>query len=116
MTKESSAHENFKKLVVNAKEGDTLLTLREIGAVRLLKNKFFDDIQKLYKNCASVEELKEFSGKSRAKKGMFEGNLEEGKLEIGQISSIINEIKSVKDVIDEIIEEFNTIKKMDFNF
>ncbi len=108
-TKESSAHENFKNLVVEAKEGDTLLTLKEIGAVRLLKTKFFNDVQDLYKNGVSVNELNTFSGKSRAKKGMFEGNLEEGKFEIGQVSSLINEVKSAEEVIQEIVKEFNEV-------
>lgn len=110
-TTESSAHEDFKKLITQLKDGETLATLKELAPVRLVKNKFFNDVQKLYANNPNLEELKEISARARAKKGMFEGDLEEGKLEIGQIAGLINEIKPAKDVINEIITEFNEVKK-----
>ncbi|HBW86043.1 MAG TPA: nitronate monooxygenase [Crocinitomicaceae bacterium] len=110
-TPESSAHQNFKDYVVESIEGDTLLTLKELTPVRLLKNEFFEKVQEAYKNDASINELKELLGKGRAKKGMFEGNLVDGELEIGQISSLINEIKPAADVLQEIIHEFEIARK-----
>ena len=114
-SKESSAHNNFKNLVVDAKEGETILTLKELTAVRLIKNSFYDKIQKAYKNNATKKELKELLGRGRAKKGMFEGDLDEGELEIGQVSAIIKEIIPVSDIISEIVMEFNNAvdKKID---
>jgi enoyl-[acyl-carrier protein] reductase II len=109
-TKESSAHNNFKQAIVNTKEGDTQLTLKELAPVRLIKNQFFDEVQELYKKAPTVEEIKELLGRARAKKGMFEGDLENGELEIGQISGLIHEIKSAKEVIDEMMEEYHSIK------
>ena len=103
---ESSAHENFKQTIINVKEGDTQLTLKELAPVRLIKNKFFDDLQKLYLNCPTPEEIKTLLGRARAKKGMFEGDLIEGELEIGQIAGLIHEIKPVSQIIEEIITEF----------
>ncbi len=103
---ESSAHENFKKAVIEAKEGDTELTLKEITPVRLIKNEFFQKIIEAYEKCASVEELKALLGRGRAKKGMFEGDLKEGELEIGQVSGMINQILPAKDIIEEIVQEF----------
>jgi enoyl-[acyl-carrier protein] reductase II len=103
---ESSAHENFKQTIINVKEGDTHLTLKELAPVRLIKNKFFDDLQKLYQTSPSTEELKTLLGRARAKKGMFEGDLIEGELEIGQIAGLIHEIKPVIEIIEEIITEF----------
>ena len=108
---EASSHQNFKEMVVKAQEGDTKLTLKELAPVRLLKNKFFDDIQKLYTENPSKEQLIELLGRARAKKGMFEGDLEEGELEIGQISGLIHEIKPAAEIVKEIIEEFETAKK-----
>jgi enoyl-[acyl-carrier protein] reductase II len=108
---EASSHQNFKEMVVKAQEGDTKLTLKELAPVRLLKNKFFDDIQKLYTKNPSKEQLIELLGRARAKKGMFEGDLEEGELEIGQISGLIHEIKPAAGIVKEIIEEFETAKK-----
>lgn len=107
-TPESSAHQNFKNAVISTKEGDTQLTLKQLTPVRLIKNKFFREVDKAEKNGASVEELKELLGRARAKKGMFEGDLEEGELEIGQISSAIMEIKPAAEVFDEIYNEFKT--------
>lgn len=106
---ESSAHDNFKKTIIETKEGDTQLTLKELAPVRLIKNKFYNDIQDLYSKCPSPEDLKVLLGRARAKKGMFEGDLVEGELEIGQIAGLIHEIKSVKTIINEVIQEFETV-------
>ena len=108
--KESSAHENFKNYVFDAKDGATDLTLKEITAVRLLKNEFYQKIQEAYLAKATTKELKELLGRGRAKKGMFEGNLSEGELEIGQVSSMINKMQTSKEIIDEIIDDFNNTK------
>ena len=110
-SKESSAHDAFKNAVLLAKEGDTQLTLKELAPVRLLKNKFYQELQAIYKTSHSVEDLKKILGRARAKRGMFEGDLEEGELEIGQISGLIDEISSVSDIVDSIITEFNTCQK-----
>lgn len=107
MTLESSSHENFKNACVQAKEGDTYLTLKELAPVRLIRNKFFEEVQEAYANEATVEELKELLGRARAKRGMFEGDLENGELEIGQIVGLIDEIQSVEEVMKELIEGFN---------
>ncbi|MEW7280748.1 nitronate monooxygenase [Aquimarina sp. 2201CG1-2-11] len=107
---EASSHIDFKKMVVNAKEGDTHLTLKELAPVRLLKNKFYKDVQELYKKGASVDKLKALLGRARAKRGMFEGDLIEGELEIGQVSGLINDIKPAKKIIDDMILEFNEAK------
>jgi len=107
---ESSAHAAFKNAVLLAKEGDTQLTLKELTPVRLLKNKFYQDLQLLYNSTPTTEDLKTFLGKGRAKRGMFEGDLEKGELEIGQIAGLINEISSVSDIVDAIISEFNACK------
>ena len=103
---ESSAHQNFKNVVVSAKEGDTQLTLKDITPVRLVKNEFYQQVEQAYQNCATPEEMKELLGRGRAKKGMFEGDLLEGELEIGQVSGLIHEIKPAKEIVDEIISEF----------
>jgi len=108
---ESSAHENFKTAIINSKEGDTQLTLKELAPVRLIKNKFYNDLQELYKINPSVEDLKTLLGRARAKKGMFEGDLVEGELEIGQISGLFENIKSAKEIIDDMIHEFEIAKK-----
>ena len=107
---EASSHIDFKKMVVNAKEGDTHLTLKELAPVRLLKNMFYKDVQELYKKGPSVNELKMLLGRARAKRGMFEGDLIEGELEIGQVSGLINDIKPAKKIIDDMILEFNKTK------
>ncbi|KAA2216460.1 MULTISPECIES: NAD(P)H-dependent flavin oxidoreductase [Maribacter] len=106
-TNEASSHINFKHQVVKAQEGDTLLTLKELTPVRLLKNKFYSDVQAAYARDAKPEELKILLGRGRAKKGMFEGDLEEGELEIGQVSSIIHDIKPAKEIMEEIIDQYN---------
>ena len=105
-SKESSAHEAFKNAVLLAKEGDTQLTLKELAPVRLLKNKFYQDLQAVYKTSPTPQDLKNILGRARAKRGMFEGDLEEGELEIGQISGLIDEIASVYEIVDSILTEF----------
>lgn len=110
---ESSAHPNFKQAVINAKEGDTVLTLKKLTPVRLIKNKFALTALEYENKGASVEELQQLLGRSRAKKGMFEGDTEEGELEIGQVSAIIDDIKPADQIIREIIDEYNqVIQKM----
>ncbi len=115
---ESSAHENFKNKILETKEGETQVTLKELAPVRLIKNKFYNDVQDLYKKCPTKQELATLLGRSRAKRGMFEGDLDEGELEIGQIAGLIHEIKPASEIISEIIEDFvltkNEVKKFDF--
>jgi enoyl-[acyl-carrier protein] reductase II len=106
---ESSAHMAFKKAVIDSKEGDTKLTLKELTPVRLLKNKFYDDLVSLYKENPTKNDLKSFLGRARAKLGMFEGELDDGELEIGQISAIINKILPVEIIVNEIIDEYNSV-------
>ena len=116
-TEESSAHINFKNSILEAKEGDTQLSLKQLTPVRLLKNSFYEKVVELEKKCASVEELSNLLGRGRAKKGMFEGDLIEGELEIGQVSGGINKIQTVKAVIEELIKEYNeVIKNMENNY
>lgn len=105
-TPESSAHQNFKEVVINTDEGGTQLTLKELTPVRLIKNEFYQKVEKAYQECATTEELKTLLGRGRAKKGMFEGDLVEGELEIGQISGLIKEIKPAAEVVNEIISEY----------
>jgi len=107
-TPESSAHENFKNYILNSKEGDTMLSLKELTPVRLLKNEFYRKVEEAYQNNATVEELNALLGRGRAKKGMFEGDLAEGELEVGQIAGLISEIKPAADIVAEIIEEYRT--------
>lgn len=108
--KESSAHNNFKEYVLNSHEGDTKLTLKELTAVRLLKNGFFNSIEDAYNRNASVEDLKALLGKGRSKKGMFEGDIHEGELEIGQVSSMINKMESAEEVVLDVMQDFNSAK------
>lgn len=103
---EASAHNNFKQAVISAQEGDTLLTLKELTPVRLLKNKFAELVSNAYENGANTNELKELLGKGRAKKGMFEGDLENGELEIGQVSALLDTILPAEEIIAEILSEF----------
>ena len=110
-SEECSAHINFKNKVVVAGEGETDLTLKELTAVRLMKNGFYNQIQKAYAENATHEELKDLLARGRAKKGMFEGNLEEGELEIGQVSAMINTIMPVEKIIKEVIAEFESEKR-----
>jgi enoyl-[acyl-carrier protein] reductase II len=104
---ESSAHQNFKEAVIAAEEGSTLLTLKELTPVRLLKNPFFEQVQAAYAAGSSTEELKNLLGRGRAKKGMFEGDLIEGELEIGQIAGSFEEILSAEQIIQEIVSQYN---------
>jgi enoyl-[acyl-carrier protein] reductase II len=113
-TEESSAHQNFKQVIVDVKDGDTHLTLKELAPVRLVKNAFYNQVQELYQQNPTKEEIKELLGHARAKKGMFEGKLEEGELEIGQIAGLIDEIKPVKEVLNEMIEELNSVNLLTF--
>lgn len=108
---ESSAHINFKTEVLKTQDGDTQLTLKELAPVRLIKNQFYNDLQALYQQKPTVEQLKEKLGRGRAKKGMFEGDLNEGELEIGQIAGLIHEIKPAADIVKEIVDEFKAVKK-----
>ena len=115
---ESSAHENFKNKILETKEGETQVTLKELAPVRLIKNKFYEDVQDLYNKCPTKDDLATLLGRARAKHGMFEGDLDEGELEIGQIAGLIHEIKPASEIILEIIEDFilakNELKKFDF--
>tara|TARA_R100001369_G_scaffold90306_1_gene129126 strand:+ start:13702 stop:14643 length:942 start_codon:yes stop_codon:yes gene_type:complete len=107
---EASSHPLFKQKVVEAGEGATQLTLKELAPVRLIKNKFYSDIQKAYAGCATVEELRALLGRARAKKGMFEGDMEEGELEIGQVAALIHEIKPAAQIVMDMMEEFTHAK------
>lgn len=110
-TIESSGHSSFKDEIVKAGEGSTRLTLKEITPVRLLKNHFYEQILQAKESGASLEELKDLLGKGRAKKGMFEGDLSEGELEIGQVSSQINEILTAEDVVQELLQGYFRAKE-----
>ena len=109
-SEEASNHMNFKEVVVNAKEGDTQLTLKELAPVRLIKNKFYNEVQKAYAHGATTDELKSLLGRGRAKKGMFLGDLEDGELEIGQVSVLIHDIKPAGEIVKDIMREFNNAK------
>jgi enoyl-[acyl-carrier protein] reductase II len=108
---EASSHEAFKQAVVQTQDGDTYLTLKELAPVRLIKNDFFNRLQTYYQTCPTKEGLQEFLGRGRAKKGMFEGDLVEGELEIGQVAGLIHDIKPVKDIVDEVVDEFSKYSK-----
>jgi enoyl-[acyl-carrier protein] reductase II len=95
---------------VDVKDGDTQLTLKELAPVRLVKNHFYNQVQELYRQNPTVEQIKELLGRARAKKGMFEGDLDNGELEIGQVAGIIHEIKPAKQVLEEIIQEYQEVK------
>ena len=103
---EASAHLNFKEKIIGLGEGDTMLSLKQLTPVRLIKNSFFEEIKKAEENCASIEELTTILGRARAKKGMFEGDLQNGELEIGQVCALINEIKPAAEIVKEIWTEF----------
>ena len=111
-SKESSAHINFKNKIIESNDGDTVLTLKEITPVRLLKNDFYFQIENAYRNSASLDDLRDILSKGRAKKGIFEGNIIDGELEIGQISSSISQIQSVDQIFKKLIDEFNS--KIDY--
>ncbi len=108
---ESSAHENFKNKIIETKEGETQVTLKELAPVRLIKNKFYQDVQDLYTKCPTKEELNELLGRARAKHGMFEGDLVEGELEIGQIAGLIQDIKPAGEIVKEMILDFENARK-----
>ncbi len=108
---ESSAHQNFKHTILNVNEGDTQLSLKELAPVRLIKNKFYTDLQDLYSKNPTVDDLKTLLGRARAKRGMFEGDLNEGELEIGQIAGLIHEILPVATIINNVILEYELAKK-----
>ncbi|MDQ6529400.1 nitronate monooxygenase [Flavobacterium sp. LHD-85] len=108
---ESSSHNNFKETIVSTIEGGTQLTLKELAPVRLIKNKFYQDVQDLYQKCPSKEELVQLLGRARAKRGMFEGDLEEGELEIGQVAGLIHKILPVEEIVQQMIAEFETASK-----
>lgn len=110
-SEESSAHQAFKEVVINTKEGETQLTLKELAPVRLIKNKFYNDIVELYKTSPTPEDLKSLLGRARAKRGMFEGDLVEGELEIGQIAGLIHDIKPVAKIVEDMIAEYKTAKR-----
>jgi len=110
-SEESSAHQAFKQVVVDAKEGDTQLTLKELAPVRLIKNKFYNELQELYKTAPTPEQLKELLGRARAKRGMFEGDLDDGELEIGQIAGLIHDVKSVAEIVADMVGEFEEAKQ-----
>lgn len=109
-THEASGHGQWKQKITELREGDTFLTLKELAPVRLVKNKFFNDLENLYQNGRDVAALKETLGRARAKRGMFEGDLEEGELEIGQGSAMIDEILSVEQVFEKLLKEFRETK------
>ncbi|OUV76187.1 MAG: nitronate monooxygenase [Flavobacteriales bacterium TMED123] len=116
VSNESSAHENFKNAIVQAAENDTMLTLKELAPVRLLKNPFYDKIFGAYEKGVTVEELKSLLGRGRAKKGIFEGDLIEGELEIGQVSAQIEDVKSVKAIMEDLITQYQDVKNNISNF
>ncbi len=107
---ESSAHINFKNTIVELPEGGTQVTLKELAPVRLIKNKFYNDVQDVYAKCGNKEDLQNILGRARAKLGMFEGDLIEGELEIGQVSGLIKEIKPVSQIMDQLLKEFDQAK------
>jgi enoyl-[acyl-carrier protein] reductase II len=106
ITRESSAHERFKKVVTSATDTATMLTMKQVMPVRLLRNRFFEEIRELEQRCADVQELKDHLGRGRAKKGIFEGDLEHGELEIGQISGLISDIPTAGDLFDRLLREY----------
>lgn len=115
LTEESSASDEFKRLCVSLKEGDTMLALKKIGATRLIKNEFYDKVKAAEDSGASAEQLKELLGKGRAKHGIFEGDLVEGELEIGQIASLLKDLPPAKEVLRHIVEEYNEKVKASFD-
>lgn len=115
LTEESSASDEFKRLCVSLKEGDTMLVLKKIGATRLIKNEFYDKVKAAEDSGASAEQMKELLGKGRAKRGIFEGDLVEGELEIGQIASLLKDLPPAKEVLRHIVEEYNEKVKASFD-
>ena len=115
LTEESSASDEFKRLCVSLKEGDTMLALKKIGATRWIKNEFYDKVKAAEDSGASAEQMKELLGKGRAKRGIFEGDLVEGELEIGQIASLLKDLPPAKEVLGQIVEEYNEKVKASFD-
>lgn len=117
---ESSAHENFKNRVITSQEGDTVLTLKQLTPVRLIRNRFYEQVKAAEERGATADELKELLGRARAKKGMFEGDLEDGELEVGQVSGMIKQIKPAAEILQEIVAEYSAAReellKDDFKF
>lgn len=109
-TPEASAHENWKKKITELQEGDTHLTLKELAPVRMVKNKFFGELETIYQSGRDKEALIASLGRARAKKGMFEGDMEDGELEIGQVSALIDDILPVETVFNHLLEEFENVK------
>ena len=109
-SEESSAHEQFKKRITHSEEGETILTLKQLTPVRLIKNKFYQRVLEAEQRCASKEELVQLLGKARSKKGIFEGDLDEGELEIGQVSAAIKDVKPAAEIVREIWKEYNDSK------
>ncbi len=105
-SEEASSHSSFKNAVINSNEGDTVLTMKQLTPVRLIRNKFYQQVQAAEQRGANIEELKELLGRGRAKKGMFEGNLDEGELEIGQVSSLLDRILPAGDIVKKVWLEF----------
>lgn len=105
-SEESSAHPAFKQHVVGSQEGDTLLTLKELAPVRMMRNAFFSELQAAYARCATVEELKQLLGRARAKRGMFEGDLEQGELEIGQVAAALQDVLPAAVIVENVMKEF----------
>ena len=116
VSQESSAHIRFKNKIIELNDGDTALTLKELTPVRLVKNKFYLQIEDAYANDANTDDLKQLLGRGRAKKGMFLGDLNDGELEIGQVSALLEKIQPAKEIINDILTEFNTAKKNNFSF
>ena len=106
-TKESSAHDAFKQKITETGEGGTVLALKELTPVRLIKNKFYEEVTHAEARCASKEELQQLLGRGRAKRGMFEGNLDDGELEIGQVSALINDVPTAAEIVQRLIAECN---------
>ena len=114
LSKESSAHENFKRHCLNLQEGDTFVTLKKLSPVRLVKNEFYESVENAQQRGASIDELRELLGKGRAKKGIFEGDLQNGELEIGQVSAMVSSEQSAAEIIDDMISVYRDALKMDF--
>ena len=110
-SEEASGHENFKNEIIRAEEGSTMLVMKKLVPVRMIRNKFFQKIQEAEDHGASAEDLKEILGRARSKKGMFEGDLDEGELEIGEVSAQIRDIKPAAKIVKEMWDEFVEVKK-----
>ncbi len=110
-SEESSAHPDYKDRIVRAGEGSTKLTLKELTPVRLLKNAFYEEVEKAYERCASTEELRELLGRGRSKRGMFEGDLDEGELEVGQCCASVDRIMPAREIVKELMEEFENARQ-----